>query len=124
MVVRVLRVWRLVRPGRSVLGVRLVGVGRGVRLEVRAGRGRVSVACARYVGGGWVVRTPLGRRTVRAVASRWMMWAVASRWMVLELCSVLPGRLVRLSPPGPGSGSGSSGPGSSGSGGVRSGAVA
>jgi hypothetical protein len=92
-VARILRVWRLVRPDRSVLRVRLVSVDRGVRLEVQAGRGQMAVACARYVDGRWVVRMPFGRRTVRAAS-----WAVALHWMTQELHSVLPGRLVRLGP--------------------------
>jgi hypothetical protein len=100
-VVQVLRVWRLVRPDRSSLRVRLVRAGRGVRLEVQAaesGAGRTSVACARYVDGGWSVRMPVSRRTAQASS-----WAVALHRMTQELHSLLPGRLIRLSPSPPGS---------------------
>ncbi len=98
--VQILRAWRLVRPDRTFLRVRLVTVDQGVRLEVQAAEGQpgqMSVACARYLDGGWAVRMPMSGRTVRAAS-----WPIALHWMTQELHSVLPGRLVRLGRPVPG----------------------
>lgn len=92
---QVLRRWRLVRPDRTSVRVRLVAArGKGIRLEAAAGREHLLLASAGYSDGRWTVRMPLTRHTVRVET-----WPAANRWMLEELHSLLPGRLVRVGRP-------------------------
>jgi hypothetical protein len=96
-VARIVRQWRLVRPGRLAVPVRLVAAaGRGVRLEVAAGAEQLVVAWCRFSDGRWRVHLPLARRTVLADS-----WSAASWWMLDELYLLLPGRLILLGGPNP-----------------------
>jgi hypothetical protein len=93
-VAQVLQRWRLVRPDRTSVRVRLVAARGGIRLEAAAGREHLLLASAQYSDGQWTVRMPLTRHTVRVET-----WPTANRWMLEELHSLLPGRLVPVGRP-------------------------